>query len=235
MKVDAGTETSADFSHSRLRDAILSGDLRPNQRLIEEELAAELGVSRTPVRDALTLLQTTGLVEIRSKRGSYVFQPDEADVQAICDFRAMRELHGATLSRAADREATLAALREAQAQMEAAAAADDDVAYGRGDSAFHEAFFSYSGNPYVVNSYALVSGKIAALRTNMARQFSNARDVSLQEHRAMVACVDAGDFAQLAAILQAHVGRTVEAFRLASAAALDAAAAAPTLRLRSTD
>ena len=109
------------------------------------------------------------------------------------------------------------------------------MAYGRGDSAFHEAFFSHSGNPYVVNSYALVSGKIAALRTNMARQFSNARDVSLQEHRAMVACVDAGDFAQLAAILQAHVGRTVEAFRLASAAALDAAAAAPTLRLRSTD
>ena len=119
--------------------------------------------------------------------------------------------------------------------LEAAAAADDDVAYGHGDSVFHEAFFSQSGNPYVVNSYALVSGKIAALRTNMARQFSNARDVSLQEHRAMVACVDAGDFAQLAAILQAHVGRTVEAFRLASAAALDAAAAAPTLRLRSTD
>ena len=133
----------------------------------------------------------------------------------------------------------LAALREAQAQIEAAAAADDDVAYGRGDSAFHEAFFSHSGNPYVVNSYALVSGKIAALRTNMARQFSNARDVSLQEHRAMVACVDAGDFAQLATILQAHVGRTVEAFRLASAAARDAAAAAtaaaPALKLRSTD
>ena len=86
-----------------------------------------------------------------------------------------------------------------------------------------------------MNSYFLVSGKIAALRTNLSRQFFNSRDVSLQEHRAMVACVDAGDFAQLAAILQAHVGRTVEAFRLARAAALNAAAAAPTLRLRSTD
>ena len=219
----------------RVRQAIIDGEFALGQMISEETLAESFGVSRTPVRDALSLLQTTGLVEIRSKRGSYVFQPDEADVQAICDFRAMLELHGATLSRAADREATLAALREALAQMEAAAAADDDVAYGHGDSVFHEAFFSYSGNPYVVNSYALVSGKIAALRTNMARQFSNARDVSLQEHRAMVACVDAGDFAQLAAILQAHVGRTVEAFRLASAAALDAAAAAPTLRLRSTD
>ena len=219
----------------RVRQAIIDGEFALGQMISEETLAESFGVSRTPVRDALTLLQTTGLVEIRSKRGSYVFQPDEADVQAICDFRARLELHGATLSRAADREATLAALREALAQMEAAAAADDDVAYGHGDSVFHEAFFSQCGNPYVVISYALVSGKIAALRTNMARQFSNARDVSLQEHRAMVACVDAGDFAQLAAILQAHVGRTVEAFRLASTAALDAAAAAPTLRLRSTD
>ena len=126
----------------RVRQAIIDGEFALGQMISEETLAESFGVSRTPVRDALTLLQTTGLVEIRSKRGSYVFQPDEADVQAICDFRAMLELHGATLSRAADREATLAALREAQAQMEAAAAADDDVAYGRGDSAFHEAFFS---------------------------------------------------------------------------------------------
>ena len=82
----------------------------------------------------------------------------------------------------------------------------------------------------MVNSYALVSGKIAALRTNMARQFSNARDVSLQEHRAMVDCVDVGDFARLSTILTDHVGRTVEAFRLASAATQNAVAAP--LRLR---
>lgn len=174
----------------RVRQAIIDGEFALGQMISEETLAESFGVgarrcaTHSPCRP----------------RGwwnplSYVFQPDEADVQAICDFRAMLELHGATLSRAADREATLAALREAQAQMEAAAAADDDVAYGHGDSVFHEAFFSQSGNPYVVNSYALVSGKIAALRANMARQFSNARDVSLQEHRAMVACVDAGDFA----------------------------------------
>ena len=100
----------------RVRQAIIDGEFALGQMISEETLAESFGVSRTPVRDALTLLQTTGLVEIRSKRGSYVFQPDEADVQAICDFRAMLELHGATLSRAANREATLAALREALAQ-----------------------------------------------------------------------------------------------------------------------
>ena len=116
----------------RVRQAIIDGEFALGQMISEETLAESFGVSRTPVRDALTLLQTTGLVEIRSKRGSYVFQPDEADVQAICDFRAMLELHGATLSRAADREATLAALREAQGPA-AAAQVRADIESARAD------------------------------------------------------------------------------------------------------
>lgn len=209
----------------RVRQAIIDGEFALGQMISEETLAESFGVSRTPVRDALTSLQASGLVDIRSKRGSFVFQPDEADVQAICDFRATLELHAARLSRAADRAATLAALQAALAVMVSANAADNELAYGHGDSAFHEALFSFCGNPYVVNAYSLVSGKIAALRTNMAKQFSNAREVSLQEHGAMIALIDAGDFEQLETLLQGHVGRTVEAFRLASAAAL---AAAPT-------
>ncbi len=214
----------------RVRQAIIDGEFALGQMISEETLAESFGVSRTPVRDALTLLQTTGLVEIRSKRGSYVFQPDEDDVQAICDFRAMLELHGATRSRAMDRAATVARLRAVFAEMEAAAAADDEVAYGHCDSAFHEALFTHCGNPYVVNSYALVSGKIAALRTNMAKQFSNARDVSLDEHRQIIELVEAGDFKGFAKVMQLHVGRTVEAFRLASAAAREARPAPLKLR-----
>ena len=214
----------------RVRQAIIDGEFALGQMISEETLAESFGVSRTPVRDALTLLQTTGLVDIRSKRGSFVFQPDEKDVQAICDFRAMLELHGAMLSRALQREATIAGLQAIFQQMQAAIAADDDVAYGRCDSAFHEALFAHCGNAYVVNSYALVSGKIAALRTHMSRQFSNARSVSMEEHAQIIQCVDTGDFTRLEQLLNLHVGRTVEAFRLASSAAQDASPAPLKLR-----
>ncbi|MDR7379710.1 DNA-binding GntR family transcriptional regulator [Rhodoferax ferrireducens] len=214
----------------RVRQAIIDGEFALGQMISEETLAESFGVSRTPVRDALTLLQTTGLVDIRSKRGSFVFQPDEKDVQAICDFRAMLELHGAMLSRALQREATVAGLQAIFEQMQAAIAADDDVAYGRCDSAFHEALFAHCGNAYVVNSYALVSGKIAALRTHMSRQFSNARSVSMEEHAQIIQCVDTGDFTRLEQLLNLHVGRTVEAFRLASSAAQDASPAPLKLR-----
>lgn len=203
----------------RVRQAIIDGEFALGQMISEETLAESFGVSRTPVRDALTLLQTTGLVDIRSKRGSFVFQPDEEDVQAICDFRAMLELHGAKRSHAMNREATVAGLRAIFLQMVAAAEADDEIGYGRCDSAFHEALFTHSGNAYVVNAYALVSGKIAALRTNMAKQFSDARAVSLEEHRAIIQYLDEGDFDRLEQLINLHVGRTVEAFRLASAAA----------------
>lgn len=218
-----------DIVAQRVRQAIIDGEFTLGQMISEETLAESFGVSRTPVRDALTLLQASGLVDIRSKRGSFVFQPDEADVQAICDFRATLELHASRRSRAADPAATLAGLETVFAQMVAASEADDEVAYGHCDSAFHEALFTHCGNAYVTNAYALVSSKIAALRTNMAKQFSNARQVSLQEHRAMIDLIAAGDFDALETLLQGHVGRTVDAFRLASASA---APAAPALKLK---
>jgi DNA-binding GntR family transcriptional regulator len=202
----------------RLREAIIDGDFRLGELISEETLAQSFGVSRTPVRDALTLLQTTGLVEIRAKRGSFVFQPNEADIRAICDFRIVLEVHGARLSHGLDKKGLLADLRAVVGEMAAADAANDSVRYGRTDSAFHEALFSRCGNAYVRDAYRLMSGKVAALRTNLSRQFADARAVSLAEHRKVIALIDRADFDGLERLLQLHVGRTVEAFRLARAA-----------------
>jgi DNA-binding GntR family transcriptional regulator len=204
-----------DLVAGRLREAIIDGDFQLGEMISEETLAQSFGVSRTPVRDALTQLQTTGLVEIRAKRGSYVFQPTENDIRAICDFRVVLEVHAAQLSHALDKKGLLADLKAVLAQMVAADAADDSRQYGRADSAFHEALFTRCGNAYVRDAYKLLSGKVAALRTNLSRQFGDARAVSLGEHRKMITLIDRGDFAALHTLLQVHAGRTVDAFRLA--------------------
>lgn len=201
---------------SRVRQAIIDGEFALGQMISEETLAESFGVSRTPVRDALTLLQATGLVEIRSKRGSFVFQPSAQDVQAICDFRVLLEVQAARRSWALDPAGIVGDLQRVFEQMLEAARADDNVAYGRCDSAFHEALFTRCGNPYLRDAYGLVSGQIAALRTNMALQFSDAREVSLAEHRSVVALIERGDFNGLDKLLTAHIGRTVEAYRLAA-------------------
>ena len=201
---------------SRVREAIIDGEFRLGEMISEETPAQSFNVSRTPVRDALTFLQTTGLVEIRSKRGSFILQPTEQGILSICDFRVVLEVHGAKLSRARDKDGTLKALGDVLDTMVQADADDDAVRYGRADSAFHEALFLHCGNSYVRDAYALMSGKIAALRTNLSKQFANARAVSLDEHRDVIRLVDVGDFEALERLLQAHVGRTVDAFRLAT-------------------
>lgn len=200
---------------SRLRQAIIDGEFTLGEMISEDSLATLFGVSRTPVRDALTLLQNSGLVEIRPKRGSFVFLPSEDDMRAICDFRVMLEVQAARCAHRHDREGVIKALQSGLQEMEMALSEDDDVRYGHADSAFHLAPFLHSGNSYLHDAYDLVAGKIAALRTAMSRQFADAREVSLSEHRAVMDCVGRGDFTRLEELLRVHIDRTVDAYRLA--------------------
>lgn len=78
-----------------LRRSIVEGEYAPRQRLIEEQLADRLGVSRTPVRQALTMLEAEGLVEIVPNRGAMVCSFSAADVWEIYDLRAVLEGHAA--------------------------------------------------------------------------------------------------------------------------------------------
>lgn len=217
---------------SRLRQAIVDGEFALGEMISEETLATSFGVSRTPVRDALTLLATTGLVEIRPKRGSFVFQPTAADMRAICDYRLMLEVQAARCAHAHDHAGVVAGLQAGLDEMLAAIAADDDVRYGHADSAFHLTPFLHSGNGYLRDAYELVAGKIAALRTSMSRQFANARELSLAEHRKVLDCIERGDFAALESLLRLHIDRTVDAYQLAVDAAR--AKAAPAVRLQRT-
>jgi DNA-binding GntR family transcriptional regulator len=109
---------TAQFVHERLRDAILRGDLRPNMRLVEEELAASLQVSRTPVREALLALAQEGLV-VRA-RGWSVRDHGPEEILRILEARAAVE--GAAAGLAAQRidDAGLTRLKELATQMERA-------------------------------------------------------------------------------------------------------------------
>ena len=102
----------------RLRALILTGEYGPDERLIEEQLAERLGVSRTPVRQALTMLEAEGLVEIAPNRGATVCSFSVEDVWDIYDLRAVLEGHAAR--RGADRieQHELERLRELAGEME---------------------------------------------------------------------------------------------------------------------
>src|SRR5207302_1489400 len=108
----------------------------------------------------LTALQLQGLIVIQPQRGSFVFQPTEADVEQLCEVRSLLELGAIKLAHARRQTATLQRLQTAEANMEAAATGSDDRAAAKADAEFHEALFANCGNRFLVQSYALVSGPI---------------------------------------------------------------------------
>lgn len=97
---------------------ILEGKYGPRERLIEKQLAEQLGVSRTPIRQALTMLEAEGLVEITPNRGAMVRRFSIEEVWDIYDLRAVLEGHAARLAAGRIEEAELTRLRRVAAEME---------------------------------------------------------------------------------------------------------------------
>ncbi|MDH3441265.1 MAG: GntR family transcriptional regulator [Gammaproteobacteria bacterium] len=93
-----GSEPLIDSVYARLRDMILANVLRAGQKLVDRDLAEQLGVSRTPVREALGRLAMMGLVEARSRRGYYVRQYTAEDVSDLYEFRRILEVNAARLA-----------------------------------------------------------------------------------------------------------------------------------------
>ena len=123
---DAGRGPGSVGVLERLRALILTGEYGPEERLIEEQLAERLGVSRTPVRQVLTMLEAEGLVEIEPNRGATVCSFSIEDVWDIYDLRAVLEGHAARRAGGRIEGHELERLRELAGEMEGLAGRFDD-------------------------------------------------------------------------------------------------------------
>ena len=189
----------------RLRQAIIDAELALGSELSEAGLAAKLGVSRTPVREALSLLQQQGMVSIIPQRGSYVFFPTEQDIIDLCEYRIVLENRAVSFALARQRDVTLKQLNEAIAAMELARAARDPVAYSRADTMFHDAFIRNCRNRYLQEGYALVAGPIATLRTHLSVPLAGTQERSFIQHREIAAAFANGDVLAIETIFTDHI------------------------------
>ncbi|GEM90804.1 GntR family transcriptional regulator [Oceanithermus desulfurans] len=189
-------------AYERLKRRILEGVLRPGARLSEPALAQALGVSRTPVREALQRLAQEGLVELRPGRGARVRVLSPREVEEVYEVRALIE--GEAAARAAGR-CDEAGLRRLEAALDVLETADPDdyAAQIAADERFHALLVAASGNRVLEQVFHDLDAALA-----LTRQFSrdlNQTPETRAQHRAIVAAIHAGDAAAARAAAEAHV------------------------------
>ena len=152
----------------QIRTEIIEGTLPLGSTISEGQLAASLGISKTPVREALAQLRMEGLVTIVPQSGTFVFTLSATEVVEICELRQTLEAAALRLALERNRSRLIERLAEVCVGMDRVRAAGDEPAYLRLDSAFHEQFFANCGNRYFADAYARIVPKVAALRTHLA-------------------------------------------------------------------
>lgn len=187
----------------RLRRAILDGEVELGDALSEDKLASRLGVSRSPVHEALTALEQEGLIDIRPQRGSFVFLPTREDIQNLCEFRRMVEAEALSLAMARKRDETLAAMTVAARKMQEAILADDHYGSANADTEFHLVAIENSANPYLINAYRLISSKVSALRSH--RSTALVKNEASAEHFDIIAKLENDDLRGALAALNTHI------------------------------
>ena len=173
-----------------LRDQITGGTRAPGSRLVEREIAAELGVSRLPVRDALRGLVSEGLVTPRPRTWAVVREFTATDIADLNEVRSALEILGFRLAAQRRTRAGLAKLRETLDAEVAAAAKGDGVAARRAGADFHETVTELADN-------ALLSELDLTLRSRMRWLLGQHHDFTAmaQEHEALFRAIEERDVA----------------------------------------
>ncbi|NBB48179.1 FCD domain-containing protein [Rhizobium sp. CRIBSB] len=190
---------------TRIRDAILTGELPLGSKLSEQRLADMLGVSRSPVAQALAVLKTEGLVEVYPKRGSFVYMPDARTVSELCEYRTILETAALRLSLERQSPQLLTSMRASVEAMEGALQAKDLQAYSRHDMAFHLAFLSHCDNRQLESAYSRSISTVIGVRTHVFMSGSPHPMRSMDEHRQILAACEAGDPQAACRLLEIHI------------------------------
>ncbi len=187
------------------------GRLSPGSRVDEAALEARFGVSRTPLREALIQLASSGLVEIRRRKGAVVSELEPRRLFEM--FEVMAELEASCAQRAARRigpqqQQALAAALEACRR---AAAAGDPDAYFHENEGFHQAIYAAAGNAFLAEQAQGLQRRLRPYRRLQLR-VRNRMANSLAEHESVVAAIASGNGELAAQRLREHVAVQGERF-----------------------
>jgi DNA-binding GntR family transcriptional regulator len=194
----------ADRAADALREEILSGRQKPGERLRENELSSRLGLSRTPLRDALRRLTEEGLVVIKPYCGASVAQVDDAEEADLREVRVALELLAVRTLAQRFAVADAKALRAIAARIEEQAGRGDRGKEFLADGTFHRALAERSGNGVLADALARIDGRVQLVR--LKRRLNQPADLAvLAAHGRIIDALEAGEGERAERILEEHI------------------------------
>ncbi|MEE1030854.1 MAG: GntR family transcriptional regulator [Ruminococcus sp.] len=201
-----------DVVFQTLRQAILYGELKPGERLMEIALANRLGVSRTPVREAIRMLELEGLVVMEPRKGAHVAQITEKDLNDVLEVRlGLEEL---VVQFASERitEEELQNLKAAEEEFEQSMQRNDLVALATADVKFHEVIYQATHNQRLVQMINNIKEQMYRYRMEYLKDVK-VRETLVKEHRQLLQALEEHCQESAEDSIRAHIQNQQDAIR----------------------
>jgi DNA-binding GntR family transcriptional regulator len=195
--------------YDALTEMIITRELQPGVHLIESELAAQLGVSRQPVREALQRLQTEGWVDLRPALGAFVHVPTDAEADQLLAVRTLLEAESARLAAQNGTPEQVEQLWEVQRTGEKALANDDQEGLVAANAALHAHVVAMSGNTVLADLIASVGRRVRWYYLPIAR--ARGKD-AWDEHAELIDAIGRRNSGRAGDLMHRHTERTREIY-----------------------
>lgn len=193
-----------DVVFNTLRQSILKGELKPGERLMEIHLANQLGVSRTPIREAIRMLELDGLVKMIPRKGAQVSNISKEDLKDVLEVR--KALDTLAISLACERidAVGLINLKKASEAFKESVKTGDFTKIAEADVAFHEVIHVASGNKRLFVMINNLAERLFRYRLEYIKECSDRMEL-IKEHDEMVKCIELGDKKGAVRIIEQHI------------------------------
>lgn len=189
---------------NNLRDAILKGQLKPGERLLENHLADKLGVSRTPVREALRMLEQENLVELIPRRGAQVLDISAEDIKNVLEIRSALECVGIRHACQKMSEENLRELKRYNEEFEHAFEDKDYERVATMDEKFHDVIFCAAGNAKLTTIISNMRAQVYRYRMAYLKVYET-KTAIINHHRGIVAAIENKDAEAGVRIMTDHI------------------------------
>lgn len=177
-----------DVVFNTLRQAILRGELEPGERLMEISLANKLGVSRTPIREAIRKLELEGLVIMVPRKGAEVASISEKDMRDVLEVRITLEELAVSLACKHIDAVAIEELKQANKKFEYAVISKDIVNIVDADVAFHDIIYHHTGNNRLIQLVSNLSEQMYRYRLEYIKD-ARTHSILINEHNDIIECI----------------------------------------------